>query len=69
MPFDQPSNRQRVNTGLRLNPTSPALMLAINTEPCMRAPAVPDDFVIMIAVADLSKNFKQVNIHKATGPN
>ena len=27
MPSDEPSNRQSVNTGLRLNPTTPALTL------------------------------------------
>jgi hypothetical protein len=68
MPFDQPSNRQRVNTGLRLNPTSPALILAINTEPCMRAPAVLAICVIMLSIANASNTFKQVNIYKATGP-
>ena len=37
----------------------------------MRASAtasVPDDFVIMLSVANVSKTFKQVNIHKAAGP-
>ena len=34
----------------------------------MRASAVPDDCVITLSVADVSKTFKQVNIHKATGP-
>jgi hypothetical protein len=34
----------------------------------MRAPAVLDDGVIMLSVADVSKTFKQVNIHKAAGP-
>ena len=41
---------------------------ASNTEACMRAPAVPDDCVITLSVADVSKTFKQVNIHKAAGP-
>ena len=41
---------------------------ASNTEPCMRAPAVPDDCVITMSIADVSKTFKQVNIHKAAGP-
>ena len=41
---------------------------ASNTEACMRAPAVPDDCVIPLSVADVSKTFKQVNIHKAVGP-
>ena len=41
---------------------------ASETEACMRAPAVPDDCVIMLSVADVSKTFKQVNIHKAAGP-
>ena len=34
----------------------------------MRAPAVPDDCVIALSVANVSKIFKQVNIHKAAGP-
>jgi hypothetical protein len=33
----------------------------------MRAPAVPEDCVITLSAADVSKNFKQVNIHKAAG--
>jgi hypothetical protein len=41
---------------------------ASNTEACMRAPAVLDDCVITLSVADVSKTFKQVNIHKAAGP-
>ena len=41
---------------------------ANNTENCMRAPAVPEDCVIMLSAADVSKTFKHVNIHKATGP-
>jgi hypothetical protein len=41
---------------------------ASNTEACMRAPAVPDKCVITLSVADVSKTFKQVNIHKAAGP-
>jgi hypothetical protein len=41
---------------------------ASNAEACMRAPAVLDDCVITLSVADVSKTFKQVNIHKATGP-
>jgi hypothetical protein len=41
---------------------------ASNTEPCMRAPAVPDDCVISLFIADVSKIFKQVNIRKAAGP-
>ena len=39
-----------------------------NTEACMRASAVPDDCVITLSVPDVNKTFKQVNIHKATGP-
>jgi hypothetical protein len=35
----------------------------------MIAPAVPDDCEITLSVADVSKTFKQVNIHKAAGPN
>ena len=34
----------------------------------MRASAVLDDCVITLSVADVSKTFKQVNIHKAAGP-
>jgi hypothetical protein len=41
---------------------------ASNTETCMRAPAVPEDRVITLSKADVSKTFKQVNIHKAAGP-
>ena len=35
---------------------------ASNTEACMRASAVPDDCVIMLSIADVSKTFKKVNI-------
>jgi hypothetical protein len=38
------------------------------TEACMRASAVLDDCVITFSIADVSKTFKQVNIHKAAGP-
>ena len=41
---------------------------ASNTDPCVRASAVPDDCVITLSVADVNKTFKQVNIHKAAGP-
>ena len=34
----------------------------------MRASAIPDDFVITLSAADVSKTLKQVNIHKAAGP-
>jgi hypothetical protein len=34
----------------------------------MRSPAVLDNCVILLSVADVSKTFKQVNIHKAVGP-
>ena len=34
----------------------------------MRASAVPDDYVITLSVADVSKSFKQFNKHKAAGP-
>ena len=34
----------------------------------MRAPDVPDDCVITLAVANVIKTFKQVNIHKVAGP-
>jgi hypothetical protein len=33
----------------------------------MRASAVPDDYVITLSAADISKTFKQVNIHKDVG--
>ena len=39
---------------------------ASNTEACTRADL--DDHVIKLSVADVSKTFKQVNIHKAAGP-
>ena len=38
-----------------------------NTEACMRASAVPDDCANTLSVADMSKTFKQVNIHKVRG--
>ena len=41
---------------------------ASNNDACMSAPAVLDDCVITLSVADVIKTFKQVNIHKATGP-
>ena len=41
---------------------------ANNTEAYMRAPAVMDDSVETLSVADVSKTYKQVNIHKAAGP-
>ena len=41
---------------------------ASNTETCMRASAVPEDCVITLSAANVSKTFKQVNIHKAAGP-
>ena len=41
---------------------------ASNAEACMRASAVPDDCAITFSIADVSKTFKQVNIHKAAGP-
>ena len=41
---------------------------ASNTETCMTASAVPDGCVMTLSVADVSKTFKQVNIHKAAGP-
>ena len=40
---------------------------ASNTEACRTAPAVPED-CITLSVADVSKTFKQINIHKAAGP-
>ena len=41
---------------------------ANNTDTYMRALAVPDDCVITLSAADVSKTFKQINIHKAAGP-
>ena len=41
---------------------------ANNYEKCMRAPAVPEDCLITLSVADVGKTFKQVNIHKVAGP-
>ena len=41
---------------------------ASNTKTWLRAPAVLDDCVLTLAAADVSKTFKQVNIHKAAGP-
>jgi hypothetical protein len=35
-----------------------ARFVASNTEACMRASAVPDDYVITLSVADVSKTFK-----------
>ena len=40
---------------------------ASNTEACMRASAAPVDCVITLSVTNVSKTFKQVNIHKAAG--
>ena len=41
---------------------------ASNTETCMRASAVPDDWVMMLSAADVSKNLKEGNIPKGAGP-
>ena len=41
---------------------------ASNTEACIKASSVLDACVITLSVADVSKTFKQVNIHKAAGP-
>ena len=41
---------------------------ANNTETCIRAPAVPEDCVITLSAANVSKTFRQVNINKAAGP-
>ena len=41
---------------------------ASNTETCMREPAVPDDCVITLSIANVNKTFKQVNIYKIAGP-
>jgi hypothetical protein len=72
----EPSNRQSIKTGIISNPTDAHRKIntfyagfeASNTEPFMRAPAVPDDCVIALSIGDVSKTFKQVNIHKAAGP-
>ena len=55
-----------VNIPVKIN--AYASFEATNTEPCMRAPAVLDDCVITLSVADVSKTFKLINIHKAAGP-
>ena len=62
----KPSHELPSNTNLpdKLNPFY-ARFEPSNSEACMRAPAVPEDCVIMLSVADVSKTFKQVNIHKA----
>ena len=39
-----------------------------NAETCMRVSAVPDNCVITLSIADVSKIIKQVNIRKAAGP-
>jgi hypothetical protein len=41
---------------------------ANNTETCMRAPTVSEDCVFTLSAADVGKTFRQVNIHKAAGP-
>jgi hypothetical protein len=41
---------------------------AINTETCMRASTFPGNCVITLSAANVSKTLKQVNIHKAAGP-
>ena len=45
-----------------------ACIAMVITEACMRASAVPDDCVITLSVDNVSKTFKEVNIHKAAGP-
>ena len=42
-----------------------ARFMARKNEAFMRAPADPDACVIMLSIGDVSKTFKQVNIHKA----
>jgi hypothetical protein len=37
---------------------------ASNTEECIRSPAILDDCVIMLAVANMNKTFKQVSENK-----
>ena len=41
---------------------------ASNTEACTRAPAILDELLLTISVANVSKTFEQVNIHKAVEP-
>jgi hypothetical protein len=41
---------------------------ANSTETCMRAPAVPEDRMITLSAADVTKTFEQVNIRKAAEP-
>ena len=45
-----------------------ACLEATNTETCMIASADPDDCVITLSTADVSKTVKQAIIHKAAGP-
>ena len=61
---EKPSHKQPSDTSLPddLNYLY-ASFKASNTEACMRAPAAPDDCVITISVTDVSKTFKEVNIH------
>ena len=40
---------------------------ANNTETCMRAPAVPDDCVITLSVADVSKTFNRSTFTRPQG--
>jgi hypothetical protein len=42
-----------------------ARFVASNTEPHMREPAVLEDCVIKLSLADVRKTFKEVNIHRA----
>ena len=47
-------------------PSDMSLPDELNT--CMRAPAVLEDCVITLSAVNVSKTIKQVNIHKAAGP-
>lgn len=40
---------------------------ANNTEPGMGAPAVPDDCLILLSMADVSTNFKQLTLARSLG--
>ena len=42
---------------------------ASKTEACMRASAVPDNYVITLTVADVNVDLFNVFAHKAAGPN
>jgi hypothetical protein len=62
------SREMHSNTSLQDELNKYARFEASNTETCMRASAVTDGCVITLSTADGNKTFKQVNTHKAAGP-